>query len=160
MAIHTGGCHCGNVRFEVRTTADMSISQCNCSICTKSGYLALIVPKDRFRLLSGHDSLTEYAFNTGTAKHKFCTHCGIKSFYVPHSHPEGVSVNARCLDATQIQQLNITEFDRQNWELHYPKGRAEVFPNLRIHAFTGGSLSGRSTAWFTDSVANDISLLT
>lgn len=128
MVTHQGGCHCGKVRFEVLAPADPPVSQCNCSICAKSGYLGLIVPRERFRLLSGADSLTTYTFNTGVAKHTFCTHCGIKSFYTPRSHPGGISVNARCLDPGTIESLRVSEVDGQNWEQHFPLGRAASFP--------------------------------
>ena len=108
---HRGGCHCRRVRFEVDAPASPEVLECNCSICTMTGYLHLIVPAARFRLLSGADDLTEYTFNTGTAKHRFCRHCGVKSFYVPRSHPDGFSVNGRCLDAGTIGWFNITPFD-------------------------------------------------
>ena len=76
-----------------------------------TGFLHLIVPETRFRLLSGADDLVEYTFNTGTAKHRFCRHCGIKSFYVPRSHPHGFSVNGRCLDAGTVEGFHVTPFD-------------------------------------------------
>jgi hypothetical protein len=98
MVTRTGGCHCGRVRFEVTTLAKLRVADCNCSICAKSGFLHLIVPKSRFKLLSGSAHLTNYQFHTGTAQHLFCSVCGVKSFYVPRSHPNGYSVNARCLD--------------------------------------------------------------
>ena len=79
-----------------------------------TGFLHLIVPASRFRLLSGADELVEYTFNTGAAKHRFCGHCGIKSFYVPRSHPDGFSVNARCLDDVALATLNIIPFDDRN----------------------------------------------
>ncbi len=125
MITHTGGCHCWSVRFEVQAPADLEVSDCNCSICRKSGYLHLIVPRDRFRLLSGSDVLKEYQFNTRTARHLFCSVCGIKSFYVPRSHPDGFSVNARCLDEGTVRSMNITPFNGREWEKQYPKGRAE-----------------------------------
>ncbi len=129
MIQHQGGCHCGRVRFEVLAPAVINVSQCNCSICSKSGYLGLTVPRDRFMLKSGEESLTEYTFNTCIAKHLFCKFCGIKSFYVPRSHPDGVSVNARCLDPGTVQGMKINQFDGQNWERYYPKGRAEGYSN-------------------------------
>ena len=95
---HSGGCHCGAVAFEVEAPAKIVASDCNCSICRMSGYLHLIVPRSRFHLLQGADALTEYKFNTGTARHLFCGRCGVKSFYVPRSNPDGYSVNVRCLD--------------------------------------------------------------
>jgi hypothetical protein len=113
---HTGGCHCGRVRFEVLAPAQLTVSDCNCSICAKSGYLHLIVPKAQFKLLSGADALTTYQFNTRTAKHLFCSVCGVKSFYVPRSHPDGFSVNARCLDAGTVERLVVRPFNGQEWE--------------------------------------------
>lgn len=99
------------------------MSDCNCSICAKSGYLHLTVSKSRFRLLAGSDALVTYQFNTGTAKHLFCSVCGIKSFYVPRSHPDGFSVNARCIDHGTIKEMIVKPFDGQEWEIQYPAGR-------------------------------------
>ena len=116
MVIHAGGCHCGRVRFEVRAPAKLEVAECNCSICGKSGYLHLIVPADRFTLISGREALTTYTFNTRVAKHHFCAHCGIKSFYIPRSHPDGVSVNARCIDSDTIAELSVIPFNGREWE--------------------------------------------
>lgn len=129
MVKHEGGCHCGRVRFDVEAPAVIKVSQCNCSICAKTGYLALIVPRDRFTLHSGTESLAEYTFNTGTAKHLFCVYCGVKSFYVPRSHPDGVSVNARCLDFDTIEKMQVSQFDGRNWEQSYLQGRANHSPD-------------------------------
>jgi hypothetical protein len=108
---HRGGCHCGAVAFEVDAPARITVSDCNCSICRTSGFLHLIVPRTRFRLLRGAASLSTYTFNTRTAQHLFCRHCGVKSFYVPRSNPDGYSVNARCLERATIEQLLIEPFD-------------------------------------------------
>jgi hypothetical protein len=116
MVTHRGGCHCGSVRFEVEAPADIEVLECNCSMCQKVGFLHLIVPRSQFRLESGADSLTSYSFNTGTAKHLFCKVCGVKSFYIPRSHPDGYSVNARCLDDGSVQMMTVTPFDGLNWE--------------------------------------------
>jgi hypothetical protein len=112
----TGGCHCGMVRFGVLAPDVIEAKECNCSICRRTGYLHLIVEKERFRLLSGEDKITTYRFNTGTAKHHFCSLCGIKSFYVPRLKPDGFSVNVRCLDDGQVTVTRITLFDGQHWE--------------------------------------------
>jgi hypothetical protein len=110
-----GGCHCGRVRF--RVTADLaSVVDCNCSICRKKGILHLIVPPERFELISGKDDLTTYEFNTKTAKHTFCKHCGIHPFYVPRSDPDKIDVNARCLDNVDPSELSAQPFDGKNWE--------------------------------------------
>lgn len=120
--ISKGGCHCGEIRFEVETAAITEVFECNCSICSKSGYLHLIVPKSAFRLLAGKDELIEYTFNTGTAKHPFCRTCGVKSFYIPRSNPDGISVNVRCLEP-RLETFKIIPFDGRNWEQHAGKLR-------------------------------------
>lgn len=71
MIEHSGGCHCGRVRFEIMAPEDILVSQCNCSICSKSGYLGLLVARSRFKFLQGEDCLTTYTFNTGVAQHLF-----------------------------------------------------------------------------------------
>ncbi len=125
MIKHAGGCHCGRVRFEVLAPARLTVTDCNCSICRMCAYLHLIVPADRFRLVIGQDALTEYRFNTGTARHLFCSVCGIKSFYVPRSHPDGFSVNARCLDEGSVEAMEIHQSDGRDWEKTYPEGRGQ-----------------------------------
>ena len=116
LVTHRGGCHCGDVAFEVEAPARLTAQDCNCSMCSMTGYLHLIVTASRFRLLRGDDRLTAYTFNTGVARHLFCRRCGIKSFYVPRSNPDGYSVNARCLDRSTIVDLEIEPFDGRNWE--------------------------------------------
>jgi len=122
---HRGGCHCGRVRFEVQAPAEIEVLDCNCSICAKTGYLHLIVPAARFRLLGDPAALTSYQFNTGTARHLFCSVCGIKSFYVPRSHPDGYSVNARCLDAGTVTGMRTIACDGRDWEKQFPEGQGQ-----------------------------------
>lgn len=110
-----GGCHCGAVRFEVDAESRPKVQECTCSICRMTGFVHLIVPASRFRLLGGEGALTEYRFNTGTARHLFCKHCGVKSFYVPRSHPHGYSINARCLDDLALSHCEwLSPFDDGN----------------------------------------------
>ncbi len=110
-----GGCHCGRVRF--RVTGDLAqTTYCNCSICTKKGFLHLIVPPEQFELLRGRDELATYEFNTRTAKHLFCRSCGIHSFYIPRSDPDKIDVNVRCLDGVDLAALRPQSFDGRNWE--------------------------------------------
>jgi len=111
LGTHRGGCHCGAVAFEVDAPARLVVSECNCSICRMTGFLHLIVPRTRFRLLRCADALGDYRFNTGTAQHLFCRRCGVKSFYVPRSNPDGYSVNLRCLDRSTIAEVRIEPFD-------------------------------------------------
>ena len=128
MVKHTGGCHCGRVKFEVTASSDMHVLDCNCTICAKTAYLHLIVPKEQFKLLEGESSISTYTFNTGVAQHFFCSHCGVKSFYVPRSHPEGISVNARCLDQSTIDAMTIEPINGKEWEKQFPSGRAGEYP--------------------------------
>lgn len=116
MTHHTGGCHCGQVRFEVEAPAIIDAVRCNCSICHKSGYLHLFVSRANFTLRQGEDALSTYTFNTGVARHLFCRICGVKSFYVPRSHPDGISVNVNCLDEESIETVRIKTFDGRHWE--------------------------------------------
>ena len=121
MTTHTGGCHCGRVRFEVDAPATIDVTHCNCSICSMSGFLHLLVSTADFRLLQGEGDLTTYTFNTGVAKHRFCRHCGVKSFYVPRSHPDGISVNVNCLDEGTVEEVRAKRFDGRNWEQNISK---------------------------------------
>jgi hypothetical protein len=113
---HHGGCHCRRVRFEVDAPAVVDALDCTCSICRMTGFLHLIVPASRFRVVSGDDALADYRFNTGAARHLFCRHCGVKSFYVPRSHPDGYSVNLRCLDPGSVVELRVAAFDDSDRE--------------------------------------------
>lgn len=112
---YLGSCHCKAIQFEIEAPDVLEADDCNCSICKKSGFLHLILPRENFRLISGEECITEYRFNTGVAKHTFCKICGIKPFYTPRSNPDGIDINVHCLD-TPPAAINITPFDGQNWE--------------------------------------------
>jgi len=118
--IYKGSCHCKAVTFEVEAPDVLEAENCNCSICSKTGFLHLIVPLRKFKLLSGTEKLATYTFNTGIAKHTFCSVCGVKAFYIPRSNPDGIDINIRCLD-TQPKSINIVEFDGQHWEQNVHK---------------------------------------
>ena len=113
--IYLGSCHCKAVQFQIEAPEDIEVEECNCSICSKSGYLHLIIPISKFKLLGGSDGLSVYTFNTDIAKHTFCKICGIKPFYTPRSNPDGIDINVRCLD-TKPRSITIVQFDGQNWE--------------------------------------------
>ena len=124
-AVIRGGCHCGRVAYEVRARLD-KVLVCNCSICTMKAYLHWIVPREKFVLLRGQDELTTYTFNTGAAKHHFCRHCGVASFYIARSDPDKIDVNARCLQGVELANVPVETFDGRNWEAHY-----EVYKSRR-----------------------------
>jgi hypothetical protein len=111
----SGGCHCGAVRFSASMPdPPVPALACNCSICSMTGFLHVMVPHDLFELLTGRDSLTSYRFGSGAADHLFCSNCGVKSFYQPRSHPDAWSVNVNCLD--EVPELSVEQFDGRNWE--------------------------------------------
>lgn len=115
MKTYRGGCHCGAVRFRAEADEEPTLYRCNCSMCRRMGFLHLIVPKERFHLESGQECLTSYRFGTQVAEHLFCPRCGIQSFYVPRSNPDGFSVHAGCLD--ELGPHTIVDIDGAgDWE--------------------------------------------
>ena len=115
----TGGCHCGRVRFRAEVEV-LEAYDCNCSICTKKGFLHVIVPKERFQALHDPAELCTYAFNTGVARHFFCRTCGVHAYYVPRSHPDGIDINLRCVDGYPLEGFSVLPFDGRNWEQAAP----------------------------------------
>jgi hypothetical protein len=117
-----GGCHCGRIAFEVDGPVGV-VEECNCSICTKKGYLHWIVLRESFRLLTPSNSMATYRFNTGVPKHRFCPECGVAPFYVPRSDPDRIDINVRCLEGVNPGLLRIERFDGRNWERSRREGR-------------------------------------
>lgn len=111
-----GGCHCGAVRFEAEVPREVEILDCNCSVCTRTGFRHLIVPHGDFQLVAGEGALTHYRFGTGAADHLFCRVCGVKSFYQPRSHPAAWSVNLNALEEPSALRITARAFDGRNWE--------------------------------------------
>lgn len=112
MQTYKGGCHCGAVQFEVETDLS-SVIECNCSHCSKKGFLLSFTPASNFRLLSGQDALTEYRFNKKQIAHLFCRTCGVQSF-AAGAMPDGSEVrgvNVRCLEGVEPASLQITPVD-------------------------------------------------
>ena len=118
LRLHLGACHCRAVRFQVLGPSEIRVEDCNCSICRKAGYLHWLVAARRFTLLRGAEALVTYTFNTGTARHTFCRHCGVKPFYVPRSNPHGYSVNLRCVAPGTLETVWVDAFDGRDWERH------------------------------------------
>jgi len=114
---YKGSCHCQKVSFEVEAPKNIDADYCNCSVCVKSGYLHLILPLSKFKLLSGESALSSYTFGTAIAKHTFCKHCGVKPFYTPRSNPDGIDVNINCLDTRPVS-VKVSNFNGREWEKH------------------------------------------
>lgn len=123
---HKGGCHCGAVKFRAFVPRDNTITICNCSICEVSGYQHLFVAKEEFELLTDWDAVSIYTFGSHTAQHYFCKTCGVKSFYVPRSHPDGYSLNLHCMDKNSFGNLTFRDFDGRNWENNILKLRSGI----------------------------------
>jgi hypothetical protein len=115
MPTYDGSCHCGRVRFRVTAALDRLVD-CNCSVCTRKGFVHLIVAPEQFELVAGSDELALYQFNTKAARHQFCRVCGIHPFYVPRSDPDKIDVNVRCLEGVELSTLTIAPFDGRHWE--------------------------------------------
>jgi hypothetical protein len=110
---HTGGCHCGKVRYEVTTDLGAPVMACNCSMCSKKGTLLSFVPSGDFKLLQGEDALTKYQFNKKVIDHLFCSTCGVTSF-ARGKKPDGtpmIAINNRCIDGVDVEKLQIKHYD-------------------------------------------------
>ena len=116
LGVRTGGCHCRAIAWEADLPDEIVADACNCSVCAMTGFVHVIVPSRRFRLLRGREQLSSYRWNTGIARHLFCSVCGVKSFYVPRSNPDGVSLNLHCMDRAQFARVEVRPFDGRNWE--------------------------------------------
>ena len=116
MIMISGGCHCRAVRFEAQVPREVAVLDCNCSICSMTGFRHLIVPHEHFRLLQGEEALSRYRFGTLAAEHLFCRICGIKSFYQPRSHPDAWSLNLNAVDDIGALSITAVPFDGRNWE--------------------------------------------
>ncbi|XP_067937556.1 centromere protein V-like [Watersipora subatra] len=114
--VHKGGCHCGAVKFLVEAPKELNVIHCDCSICYMKQNHHFIVPQQKFTLLKGADNLTEYTFNTHTAKHLFCKTCGVQSFYKPRSNPDGYGIMPHCLQPGTVEKIRVEEFGGSNWE--------------------------------------------
>ncbi|MCL2724448.1 MAG: GFA family protein [Polyangiaceae bacterium] len=113
MQTFTGGCHCGKVRYEVKADLSKGVMACNCSMCSRMGWLLIFVPRESFTLLSGENALTDYQFNKKQIHHVFCSTCGIRSF----AHGKGpggtetVAINVRCVDGLDPSSLAVKQVD-------------------------------------------------
>ncbi|SHG97332.1 GFA family protein [Ferrimonas marina] len=99
QAEHPGQCHCGRVRFRVRLPQGLvDPRRCNCSMCRRRGAVVASVALEDFILEQGTESLSLYQFNTHTAKHYFCSHCGIYTHHQRRSNPKLYAFNIACLE--------------------------------------------------------------
>ncbi|MFL2683029.1 MAG: GFA family protein [Alphaproteobacteria bacterium] len=121
MIKHLGSCHCKQIQFEVIGKNNIQVLDCSCSICSILNYKHYVVDKSQFKLLKGKKYLSTYTFNTKVAKHMFCKICGIKSFYIPRSHPDSISINLNCINSKTINKVKIIKFDGKHWKKNINK---------------------------------------
>jgi len=110
---YQGSCHCGSVRYEVTMDPPAQAYACNCSICSRTGWLLTFVGGDAFRLLSGEELLSDYQFHHKRIHHFFCQNCGIRSFS-RGTDKEGklsIAINLRCLQGLDATTLPLHHFD-------------------------------------------------
>lgn len=102
---HQGSCHCGTVRFEVEGNFEQAM-ECNCSHCSRKGYLLWFVPRTQLSVNSGADKLATYTFNKHAIKHQFCPHCGCAPFGLGESNGmEMAAINIRCLEDVDLAKV-------------------------------------------------------
>ena len=121
MIKHLGSCHCKQIQFEVIGKNNIQVLDCSCSICSILNYKHYVVDKSQFQLLKGKKYLSTYTFNTKVAKHMFCKICGIKSFYIPRSHPDSISINLNCINSKTINKVKLIKFDGKHWNKNINK---------------------------------------
>jgi hypothetical protein len=113
--LRAGSCHCGGVRFTVRLPAEPRVRRCNCTICSMKGVVMLDVPLADLTIDDGEELLTLYTFNTGEAKHRFCSRCGIHPFHQTRSDPDKFGINAACIEGmSPYDWAEVPVFDGQN----------------------------------------------
>jgi hypothetical protein len=114
-AKYQGSSHCARVSFELETRLDY-VMECNCSLCRRIGALWHGASEASLRIISGENELVLYQFNTMTAKHYSCKHCGVHPFSRPRLDPARWAVNVRCIDGVDLAALPVKRFDGANWE--------------------------------------------
>ncbi|ERM95890.1 hypothetical protein AMTRI_Chr04g248160 [Amborella trichopoda] len=130
---HSGGCHCKRVRWRAEAPPSIVAWKCNCSDCSMRGNIHFIIPNAKFKLESGsHEWITTYTFGTHKAKHTFCKVCGITSFYVPRSNPDGIAVTVKCVDPGTLRHVEIRDFDGQDWEGSYARSDIVSFSKMGV----------------------------
>jgi hypothetical protein len=107
-----GSCHCGNVAFDVDAPLDEAM-ECNCSHCSRKGYLLAFVPRGVLTLDPVEGDLHTYRFNRHNIAHHFCGTCGCAP-YAEGTGPDGAemaAVNLRCIEGIDLSQVKITQVD-------------------------------------------------
>lgn len=104
--VHSGSCHCGSVQFELSLPNGLEqLRRCDCSMCRRRGAIVAFVPLDGINIIKGGEFLSLYQFNTKTAKHYFCSNCGIYTHHQRRSNPQQYGFNVACLEGVNPFEL-------------------------------------------------------
>jgi hypothetical protein len=131
--VHTGGCHCGAVRFEVTLEPGFQASRCNCSICSRVAQTGVIVKPAAFRLLAGENAVGSYQWGGNISTRFFCKICGVHCYATGHLEEVGgdfASVNLNCADDIDPNELEIIYWDgrHDNWMAGSRRQPWPIFP--------------------------------
>ncbi|MES2606109.1 MAG: GFA family protein [Pseudomonadota bacterium] len=109
---YQGSCHCGQVSFEVEGNLDQ-VLECNCSHCSRKGFLLWFLPKTSFTLRGPEAGMTTYTFNKHIIQHKFCSKCGCAPFGFgkDKSGAPTAAINIRCLENVDLAAIKRVPFD-------------------------------------------------
>ena len=104
--VHIATCHCGSVKLELTLPNGLEqVRRCNCSMCRRRGAIVASVPLSGLKVVSGNDTLSLYQFNTHTARHYFCSVCGIYTHHQRRSNPHQFGFNVACLEGVNPFEL-------------------------------------------------------
>lgn len=114
---YTGSCHCGQVKFTAEGEIEQAM-ECNCSHCSRKGFLLWFVPRSKFQLLTPESDLTLYKFNRHVIDHLFCPKCGVQGFGFgknPSTGEETAAVNIRCLEDLDLSTVKRIPVDGKSF---------------------------------------------
>ena len=133
---YSGGCHCGAVRFAVRLADGLTKAvRCNCSYCAMKGAVMAFAPLAELEIVAGTEVLGTYQFNTASAKHHFCTRCGIHTHHQRRFDPGLYAVNVACLDGVSpFDFADVAVLDGSNHPLDHGGGPLRVAGHLRYES--------------------------
>jgi hypothetical protein len=108
---YQGSCHCGKTKFEVEGDLEQ-VMECNCSHCSRKGYLLWFLPRSQLNLLTPYEALSVYTFNKHVIKHHFCPNCGCAPFgYGERGGIPMTAINVRCLEDVDLASLKKVQVD-------------------------------------------------
>jgi len=113
---HVGTCHCGAIEIEFDLPDGLrDVRRCDCSLCRRRGAIVASIPLSGIKILNGKKVLKLYQFNTKTAKHYFCSNCGIYTHHQRRSNPTQYGFNVACLDGINPLKINwVSTYDGVN----------------------------------------------